>query len=189
MLLIAAGQSSHSTLPEQLLARAAEQPFGLGVDVGEAPLAVEAVEAGRHGLEHPGDVRRALALAGGVVGGPEEADDRAVGVGERSAAGVHPAGLAVRPDDAVLRLELAARVDAGLHGIGHPDHVVGVQAVVERLDVLLEGRGLVAEHREQPVVPRQPAGGHVEVEGADPGGVDRQPPAQPLALVLAGPGR
>ena len=62
--------------------------------------------------------------------------------------------------------------------------VVGVQAVVEGLDVLVEGRRLVAEHGEQPVVPGQPAGGQVEVEGADPGGVDGQPPAQPVALEL-----
>ena len=90
--------------------------------------------------------RRGLALAGGVVGGAQEADGRPSGPAERAAAGVHPAGLAVRADDAVLRLELAAGLDAGLQGVADADEVVGVQALVERLDVLLEVSRVVAEH-------------------------------------------
>src|SRR3712207_9098591 len=59
-------------LAEQLLAAAAEQPLGLGVDVREAPLVVERVEAGRHRLEHPRHADVAGAVLRGVGRGAEQ---------------------------------------------------------------------------------------------------------------------
>jgi hypothetical protein len=80
---------------EQLVARAAQDPLGLGVDVGEAPVLVQRVEGRRHGLEDAGGARLAVVQVGGVVGRPEHALGRAVGPGQRPAPRGHPAGGAV----------------------------------------------------------------------------------------------
>lgn len=170
---------------EQLLPRRSEEALGLAVDVREAPFAVEAVEAGRHGLQHPGDAGGPGLLPGRVVGGAEEAVGHALLVAERPPPRVDPAVLAARQDDPVLGLERPAGVDGRPQRVADAVDVVGVHAVVEGLDRLLELARAEAEHREQPLVPGQLPGAEVPVEGADAGGVDGQTPAEAVVLVLA----
>ena len=172
-------------LSEQLIAGAPEQLLRLGVDVGEPPLPVQRVEAGRHRLEHPGHPGLARHLGGDVVGHADHPGGRACGGPEAPAPGADPAGVAAGQQDPVVHVQLALGGDHVLERLGDPGQVVGVQPDVERLDGLLEGGGVVAEHLDQPGVPAEPSGRQVPVEGADARGLDRQLGTDPGRLQVA----
>ena len=68
------GEGFPQDLPEQLVAGDAEEALGLGVDVREPPLPVQAVEAGRHRLEQTAHLPRVGPFGRRVVGRTEDAD-------------------------------------------------------------------------------------------------------------------
>ena len=168
---------------DQVDARRAEQPLGLGVDVGEAPLAVELEERRRHRLEHATHAGLALAHLGGVVRRSDQADGRTVGlVGEGVAARLDPPQGPVGQDHAVLRGVVTAGGDGALEGVRDASDVVGVHAAAEGLDRPAEALLVEAEQLVEPLVQAEVAGHQVPDERTDAGGVDGEPPREAVAL-------
>jgi hypothetical protein len=173
-------------LPEQLVAEAAEQALGFGVDVGEAPLGVQRHEPRRRRLQHARGLGLPVVHVGRVVRRAQHALGGAAAARHRPATRRDPPRRAVGPHDPVLHRERAAGLDRRLQHRVHARQVVGVQAVVEVRDGPPEVGRVVAEHRQQPVVPQQLTGAQVPLEAADARGLDRQAPAVEAALVLGG---
>ena len=96
-------------------------------------------------------------------------------------AGLDPANLPIGVHDAVLRLELTAGRDRMLEGVVDPRKVVGVDALVERLDGATERVLVEPEQLEQPSVPAQAVGHEVPDERADAGRIHGQPPRDAVA--------
>ena len=154
-------------LADELVAAAAEDPLGGGVDVGERPRAVDGQERRARRLQHAPEPLGVALHAGRVVGGAEHPHGPPVRVAEHAPARRDPADRPVVMHDAVVRLVLAAAVDGARDRGLDARPVVGVHALRERVDVLVERVARVAEQLVQPVVPVQRVGGQVPVEAAD----------------------
>ena len=190
MLLSAAGQSSQITRPSSSSRRATEQALGLGVEWVKRHSPVQAVEARRHRLQHAGDEGGPLALAGGVVGRAEQPDRRAAGSGRARGRGRGPS--ASRRPGRTTRYSESNSPQLSMHccrlSVARA-RSSGCTRALNASMLSLEVSRVVAEHADQLLVPRQPAADEVPVERADAAGVDRQPPAHPVASRTGGPGR
>ena len=168
-----AGVDGPEGVAEEVTGLAIENAFGLGVDVGEAPVFVEGEEGVGDAFEDDLGLCFGVFSGGDVGDGADEVDDAAVGtfaIEGGFAVGFDPAFEAVAVD-AVLDGVGAwvGGVDGGFDGGPDAGAVVGVDTV--HGDAVVGGESFEAEDSAEAFVPEGDVGRGIEMPPAHVSGV------------------
>ncbi len=166
-----AGEEVDDRASHQVRARGAGQRLRGRVDVHDPPVAVDRDVADRHALQRTGDALDDTVLGRDVQDRPDQPLGPPGPVAQDAAARFHPAGRPVGQHDPV-----GGGVGAGRDGDGevgaHGAAVVGVDPVDREVHLVGELLAGQAEQGQRLLVPHDPAGGHLQVEGPDARGGD-----------------